>query len=155
MGCRTAAASVACSTSYEPVARYESGLTYAAGELPAGRLDASFGRFAGLDPVLRAGLEHQPVRFEPMAVVLPEDHPLAELEAVPVGALAGESVYAGAGNPRTPEWTDLARALFEGRGVVVAPPHRSPSGTRSSSGSGRRPGRRFSRWWIFQPCPRR
>jgi len=107
---------------HELMARYESGLTYAAGELLAGRLDASFGRFAGLEPVLRAGLEHQPVRFEPMAVVLPEEHPLAVLEAVPVGALAGEAVYAGAGNPRTPEWTELARALFEGRGVKVAPP---------------------------------
>ncbi|MDN0197167.1 LysR family transcriptional regulator [Streptomyces sp. S.PNR 29] len=105
----------------ELMARYESGLTGAAGELLAGRLDASFGRFAGLPPALRAGLEHQPVRYEPMAVVLPEDHPLASLEAVPLAALAGESVYAGAGNPRTPEWTDLARLLFEGRGIAVAP----------------------------------
>lgn len=31
-------------------------------------------------------------------------------------------MYAGAGNPRTPEWTDLARRLFEGRGISVAPP---------------------------------
>jgi hypothetical protein len=31
-------------------------------------------------------------------------------------------VYAGAGNPRTPEWTDLARLLFEGRGIEVAAP---------------------------------
>jgi DNA-binding transcriptional LysR family regulator len=106
----------------ELMARFESGLTHAAGELLAGRLDASFGRFAGLDPALRAGLDHQPVRCEPMAVVLPEDHPLAELEAVPLAALAGEAVYAGAGNPRTPEWTDLARRLFEGRGIEVAPP---------------------------------
>ncbi|GCB48883.1 LysR family transcriptional regulator [Streptomyces sp. NL15-2K] len=107
---------------HELMARYESGLTYAAGELLAGRLDASFGRFAGLSPALRAGLDHQPVRYEPMAVLLPEDHPLAALEAVPLSALAGEAVYAGAGNPRTPEWTDLARRLFEGRGIEVAPP---------------------------------
>jgi DNA-binding transcriptional LysR family regulator len=106
----------------ELMARFESGLTHAAGELLAGRLDASFGRFAGLDPALRAGLDHQPVRYEPMAVVLPEDHPLAGMEAVPVAALAGEAVYAGAGNPRTPEWTDLARRLFEGRGIEVAAP---------------------------------
>ncbi|MGW0335694.1 LysR family transcriptional regulator [Streptomyces sp. NPDC003011] len=106
----------------ELMARYESGLTYAAGEVLAGRLDASFGRFAGLAPALRADLDHQPVRYEPMAVVLPEDHPLAALEAVPLCALAGEAVYAGAGNPRTPEWTDLARQLFEGHGVEVAPP---------------------------------
>ncbi|MEV0636842.1 LysR family transcriptional regulator [Streptomyces sp. NPDC050619] len=107
---------------HELMARYESGLAHAAGELLAGRLDASFGRFAGLDPALRAGLAQQPVRYEPMAVVLPQDHRLAALDAVPLDALAGESVYAGAGNPRTPEWTDLAHRLFEGRGIDVAPP---------------------------------
>ncbi|MYR40718.1 LysR family transcriptional regulator, partial [Streptomyces sp. SID5910] len=106
----------------ELMARYESGLTGAAAELLAGRLDASFGRFAGLPPALRAGLGHQPVRYEPMAVVLPEDHPLAPLPEVPLAALAGETVYAGAGNPRTPEWTDLGHRLFEGRGIEVAPP---------------------------------
>ncbi|MGC9536299.1 LysR family transcriptional regulator [Streptomyces sp. UG1] len=107
---------------HELMARYESGLTGAAADLIAGRLDASFGRFAGLDPALRAGLDHQPVRFEPMAILLPEDHPLAEMERVPLAALAGESVYAGAGNARTPEWTDLAHRLFEGRGIEVAAP---------------------------------
>ncbi|MBB4714854.1 DNA-binding transcriptional LysR family regulator [Streptomyces luteogriseus] len=107
---------------HELMARYESGLTGAAGELLAGRLDASFGRFAGLDPALRAGLDHQPVRFEPMAVVLPEDHRLAAWESVPLAELAGESIYAGAGNPRTPEWTGLARLLFEGRDIEIAPP---------------------------------
>ncbi|GAA2304935.1 LysR family transcriptional regulator StgR [Streptomyces hawaiiensis] len=107
---------------HELMARYESGLTGAAGDLLAGRLDASFGRFAGLDPALRTGLDHQPVRFEPMAVVLPEDHRLAALESVPLAELAGESVYAGAGNPRTPEWTGLARLLFEGRNIDIAPP---------------------------------
>ncbi|MFH8464014.1 LysR family transcriptional regulator [Streptomyces sp. NPDC017991] len=106
----------------ELMARFESGLTGAAAELLAGRLDASFGRFAGLGPAVRARLEQQPVRYERMAVVLPEGHHLAALDAVPLDALAGERVYAGAGNPRTLEWTDLARQLFEGRGIEVAPP---------------------------------
>ncbi|MET8582604.1 LysR family transcriptional regulator [Streptomyces collinus] len=106
----------------ELMARYESGLTGAAGELLAGRLDASFGRFAGLEPALRSGLEQQPVRWEPMAVVLPDDHPLAPLPEVPVAALAGETVYAGAGNPRTREWTDLALHLFEEHGIRLASP---------------------------------
>ncbi|MEU1197172.1 LysR family transcriptional regulator [Streptomyces sp. NPDC005813] len=106
----------------ELMARFESGLTGAAQDLLTGRLDASFGRFAGLDPAVRARLEQQPVRYEPMAVLLPEDHPLAALEAVPLAALAGETVYAGAGNPRTLEWTDLAHHLFEGRGIALAPP---------------------------------
>ncbi|MFI9764088.1 LysR family transcriptional regulator [Streptomyces sp. NPDC051963] len=107
---------------HELMARFESGLTGAAGELVAGRLDASFGRYAGLDPALRAQLDHQPVRYEPMAVVLPEDHRLAGSDVVTLDALAGETVYAGAGNPRTPEWTDLAHRLFEGRGIEVAAP---------------------------------
>ncbi|MFI2200580.1 LysR family transcriptional regulator [Streptomyces sp. NPDC020192] len=106
----------------ELMARYESGLTGAAELMLSGRLDVSFGRFAGLDPALRSGLSHQPVRYEPMAVVLPEDHRLAALPEVPVSALAGEAVYAGAGNPRTPEWTDLASRLFAEHGIRLAPP---------------------------------
>lgn len=107
---------------HELMARYESGLTGAAAELLAGRLDVSFGRFAGLSPALRAGLDHQLVRYEPMALVLSEDHWLAPLAEIPLHALAGETVYAGAGNARTPEWTDLAHRLFAGRGIEVAPP---------------------------------
>ncbi|MGW0763917.1 LysR family transcriptional regulator [Streptomyces sp. NPDC002676] len=106
----------------ELMARYESGLTGAAAELLAGHLDASFGRYAGLDASLRSAMAHQPVRYEPMALVLPEDHHLAALPTVPLSALAGETVYAGAGNPRTREWTDLARGLFEPRNIRVAPP---------------------------------
>jgi DNA-binding transcriptional LysR family regulator len=106
----------------ELMARYESGLTGAAEQILAGRLDVSFGRFAGLDPALRSGLEHRPVRCEAMAVLLPEDHALAALPEVPVSALAGETVYAGAGNPRTPEWTDLASCLFAEHGIRLAPP---------------------------------
>ncbi|GGU67577.1 LysR family transcriptional regulator [Streptomyces lavendofoliae] len=106
----------------ELMARYESGLTGAAAEILAGRLDVSFGRFAGLAPAVRARLSAQPVRWEPMAVLLPDDHPLACRPEVELDALAGESVYAGAGNPATREWTDLAERLFAGRGIKVAPP---------------------------------
>ncbi|MFD8915410.1 LysR family transcriptional regulator [Streptomyces sp. NPDC059575] len=107
---------------HELTARYESGLTKAADGMLAGRLDASFGRFAGLDPAVRARLGHQPVRYEPMAVFLPEDHPLAALPEVPVRALAGATVYAGAGNAGTREWTGLARQLFERYGILPASP---------------------------------
>ncbi|MFI1647869.1 LysR family transcriptional regulator [Streptomyces avidinii] len=106
----------------ELMARWESGLTYAAAEVAAGRLDVSFGYAAGLDPVWRSRIAHRPVRYEPLAVLLPEAHPLAGRPTVPLDALAGETVYAGAGNPRTPEWTGLARELFAGRGILMAPP---------------------------------
>ncbi|WP_256103135.1 LysR family transcriptional regulator [Streptomyces sp. ODS05-4] len=106
----------------ELMARYGSGLTGAVAEMAAGRIDVAFGRFAGLEARARAGLEAQPVRYEPMAVLLPADHPLAGRAAVELDALTGETVYAGAGNPATPEWTDLAARLFAGRGIAVAPP---------------------------------
>ncbi|MGW6707372.1 LysR family transcriptional regulator [Streptomyces sp. NPDC054956] len=106
----------------ELMARFESGLTHAAAEIAAGRLDVSFGYADGLDPALRARLAQSPVRYEPLAVVLPDGHPLAALDSVPLDALAGETVYAGAGNPRTVEWTGLARELFAGRGIEPAPP---------------------------------
>ncbi|GAA2954303.1 MULTISPECIES: LysR family transcriptional regulator [Streptomycetaceae] len=106
----------------ELMARFESGLTWAAGEVLAGRLDVSFGRAAGLDPGVLARLSVQPVRYEPMAVLLPRDHPLAGREVVALADLAGETVYAGAGNARTREWTDLAAQLFAEWGIVLAPP---------------------------------
>lgn len=107
----------------ELMARFESGLTHAAAEVAAGRLDVAFGYVGGLEPALRARLDHVPVRYEPLAVLLPDGHPLAGSGGpVAVGALAGERVYAGAGNPRTLEWTRLARELFEGRGIALAPP---------------------------------
>ncbi|MFB6437243.1 LysR family transcriptional regulator [Streptomyces sp. NPDC056411] len=108
--------------SCELVARFHSGLTGAAAELLDGRLDVSFGRFAGLPPAVRAGLAHQPVRLEPMAVLLRADHPLAARPEVPLAELAGETLYAAAGNPRTAEWTELAARLFAGRGIAMAEP---------------------------------
>ncbi|MGP4112917.1 LysR family transcriptional regulator [Streptomyces sp. 4N509B] len=107
----------------EFVARFLSGLTGAAAEIAAGRLDVSFGRIAGLDPAARSGLDHRLIRQERVAVLLPEDHPLAALAEVPLGALAGETLYAGAGNPDTAEWTDYARRLFAGSGVRLAAPY--------------------------------
>lgn len=106
----------------ELMARFESGLTHAAAEIVAGRLDVSFGYADGLDPALRSRLALAPVRYEPLAVILPDGHPLAARDRVPLDALAGETVYAGAGNPRTLEWTGLARELFAGRGIEQAPP---------------------------------
>lgn len=106
----------------EFVARYVSGLTGAATELVAGRLDVSFGRFAGLPAGVRSRLDQRVVRCERVAVALPRDHRLASLPEVPLAALADETLYAAVGNPDTAEWTDFARALFEGREVRLAPP---------------------------------
>ncbi|MGK5529457.1 LysR family transcriptional regulator [Streptomyces sp. URMC 129] len=106
----------------EFVARFHSGLARGAAEIAGGRVDVSFGRVAGLSPAVRAGLRHRLVRYERVAVVLPDGHPLAALPEVPLAALAGETLYAAAGNDETTEWTDYARALFAGRGIGLAAP---------------------------------
>ena len=106
----------------EFVARYYGGLAGAARDLTLGRLDVSFGRFAGLAPTERSGLSHRLVRHERVAVLLPDTHPLADRPEVPLSALAGEILYAGAGNADTTEWTDYARSLFAGRGIQLAAP---------------------------------
>ncbi|MEU1826475.1 LysR family transcriptional regulator [Streptomyces abikoensis] len=106
----------------ELVARYQSGLTGAVERILAGRLDVSFGRVGGLSADVRAGLEFLPVRLERMTVLLPDDHRLAGCDRVSLDALRGETLYAGAGNPDTAEWTDLAERLFAGRGIAVAEP---------------------------------
>ncbi|MFD8617381.1 LysR family transcriptional regulator [Streptomyces sp. NPDC059513] len=106
----------------ELMARFESGLTWAASEILAGRLDVSFGRAAGLAPGVRAGLSVQPVRYEPMALMLPASHPLAGREVIPLSELSGTTVYAGAGNERTREWTELAALLFAAWDIELAPP---------------------------------
>ncbi|MBO8195892.1 LysR family transcriptional regulator [Streptomyces oryzae] len=114
----------------EFVARYYSGLTAAAADILAGRLDVAFGRVAGLPGETLTGLEHQLVRYERVAVLLPEGHPLAGRAQVPLAALEGETLYAGAGNPDTAEWTSYARALFAGRGIRLAAPFPKIEGER-------------------------
>lgn len=131
---------------HELMARYESGLTYAAGELLAGRVDASFGRFAGLAPALRTGLDHQPVRYEPMAVVLPEHHPLAPLPEVPLAALAGETCTRAPGIRGHRSGPTSHTACSRDGASKWLHPFRWPSGRRSSGGSWTRRDIRCSPW---------
>lgn len=121
-GPRVLAAAREAAPGLEFVPRFHSGLTRAATEIMDGRLDISFGRVAGLPQSVRDGLEHQLIRYDQLAVHLPPDHRLTALPHVPLAALAGETVYAAAGNEDTTEWTDYARTLFAGRGIKLAPP---------------------------------
>ncbi|MEZ0096036.1 DNA-binding transcriptional LysR family regulator [Streptacidiphilus sp. EB129] len=105
------------------VVHTHSGLAGAVREMMDGRLDISFGRVAGLPPEVQAALQHRLVRFDPLAVLMPTDHKLAALPQVPLAALAGEILYAAAGNQDTTEWTDYAHQLCLGRGIELAPPY--------------------------------
>ncbi|GAA3488630.1 LysR family transcriptional regulator [Streptomyces cremeus] len=128
----------------ELVARFHTGLTGAAREILDGSLDASFGRFAGLDPAVTARLSHRPVRFERLAVLLPEDHPLSANDRVPLKALAGRTLYAAAGNPSAAEWTDLALRLFAGHDIRLAEPFPEIEGPEEFMRVVRKRG-----WWVL------
>ncbi|MFI5806178.1 LysR family transcriptional regulator [Streptomyces sp. NPDC051561] len=128
----------------ELVARFHTGLTGAAREILDGRLDVSFGRFAGLAPAVAEQLAHCPVRYERMTVLLPEDHPLCAQDRVPLDALRGKTLYVAAGNPDAAEWTDLAGRLFATHGIHPAEPFPQIEGPEEFIRVVRKRG-----WWVL------
>ncbi|MFI6153110.1 LysR family transcriptional regulator [Kitasatospora sp. NPDC051170] len=112
----------------ELLARFHGGLAAAAAELLAHRLDAAFGRFAGLPVQARGQLAQVPVRLEPMAVMVAAAHPLADRTVLRPADLTGHPVDVCAGNPATTEWTDLGLRLLREHGLTAAEPHVPPVG---------------------------
>ncbi|MDH6111260.1 DNA-binding transcriptional LysR family regulator [Kitasatospora sp. MAP12-15] len=125
---RILAAARAADPQAELLARYHGGLAAAARELIAGRLDVSFGCFSGLPTVLRERLSHLPVRLERLALMLPQDHPLAGPGAVRIAELVGHPVDICAGNPATTEWTGFGQRLLAAHGLTAAAPYAPPVG---------------------------
>jgi DNA-binding transcriptional LysR family regulator len=108
----------------ELVARFHGGFGAALAALLAGRLDVAFGRSEGLgQPFPAEQLARRLVRLEPLALLLPEEHPLAALDEVPLAALRGTQVDASAGNDQAPEWVDLAVQLLAAFGAEPSPAH--------------------------------
>jgi hypothetical protein len=56
------------------------------------------------------------VRYEPLALLIPDGHPLVVLPEVPCDSLRGMEIDASAGNEDAPEWVDLAVSLLEAFG---------------------------------------
>jgi DNA-binding transcriptional LysR family regulator len=108
----------------ELVGRFHGGLGAALHLLLAGGLDVAFGRSEGLGrPFPDEQLCRRLVRLEPLALLLPEEHPLVALEAVPMEALRGTQVDISAGNEQAPEWVDLGMRLLAAFGAEPSPPH--------------------------------
>lgn len=97
----------------EFIARFRTGTESAIPLIGAGDLDVGFGR----EPRLPAGLNRQPVRYEPLAVLLPEDHRLAALSAVPLEGLRDSRVCSRAGDHVTAGWEQAVLQLLEPFGV--------------------------------------
>ncbi|MET9178100.1 LysR family transcriptional regulator [Kitasatospora aureofaciens] len=112
----------------ELLARFHGGLAAAAAELLAHRLDASFGRFAGLPAPVRGQLAQLPVRLERISVMMADTHPLARRPVLRPAELAGHPVDICAGNPATTEWADLGARLLREHGLAAAEPYVPPVG---------------------------
>lgn len=103
--------------------RFHGGFTAAMAELLSHRLDVAFGRGSGGDRHFPQQLSRRLVRLEPLALLLPDDHPLAELPAIPMAAIAGRTIDTSAGNPQAPEWVELGAELLGEYGGTPAPEH--------------------------------
>ena len=118
---------------FEFTQRYSGGVGAALRQLLAGRLDVAFGRTEGLGRPFPAELTRRLVRYEPLALLILDDHPLAELPEVPCDRLRGVEIDASAGNEDAPEWVDLAIALVEAFGGRASPPHPHVIGTNETA----------------------
>ena len=122
-GVRVLEAARAAAPDFEFRGRYGGGLGSAAARILAGDLDVAFGRVDWIGRAAAAPLEPRLVRFEPLALLLPADHELAALPAVPLGALGGVEIDANLYDPASPEWGDLARQFLALAGARSTPPH--------------------------------
>lgn len=130
----------------ELMARYESGLTGAAAELLAGRLDASFGRFAGLPR--RCGRDSATSRSatSPWRSSCPRTTPWPRCPRCRSPRWRARPCTPGPatrGRRSGPTWDT---ACSRGAASPWRHPFRWPSGTRSSSGSWTRRAIRSSPW---------
>jgi DNA-binding transcriptional LysR family regulator len=111
------------------VARFQGGFGAALQLLLAGRLDVAFGRSEGAGQRFPSNqLVRRLVRLEPLALLLPAEHPLAASDAVPMAALDGMELDTSAGNEQAPEWVDLGASLSAAFGAVPSPPHPHAAG---------------------------
>jgi DNA-binding transcriptional LysR family regulator len=102
-------------------ARFHGGFGAAFTALVAGRVDVAFGRCPA--DALTPNLARRVVRFEPLALLLPDDHALASRSEIPLSLIQGMTIDTSAGNPEAPEWVDLGASLAVEFGATPAPEH--------------------------------
>jgi DNA-binding transcriptional LysR family regulator len=113
--------------------RFGGGMGAALPRLLAGRLDVAFGRTEGLGQSFPAELTRRLVRYEPLALLIPDAHPLAALAEVPLERLRGTEIDASVGNDDAPEWVELAVSLLEAFGAHPSPAHLHVIGTSETA----------------------
>ncbi|MFF3747182.1 LysR family transcriptional regulator [Streptomyces kronopolitis] len=95
------------------------GMAAALPRLLTGELDLAFGRPFGLGRPLGAALATMPVGLDPIGVVLPTGHPLADRDEVPLAALADHPLLIHSAD-ESAEWHDWADQAVAAFGLKVA-----------------------------------
>jgi DNA-binding transcriptional LysR family regulator len=103
--------------------RYSGGTGEALDRLATGRLDVVLGRVTWLDAPPMPSIESVLFRLEPLALLLPAEHPLAQREVVPVRSLQGLEIDGLPPHAGTPEWADLIIQFFALSGSHSTAPH--------------------------------
>jgi len=103
--------------------RHSAGTGTALQRLVAGRLDIVFGRVDWLEATPLPTLDRVLVRLEPLSVLLPAEHPLARLDAVPIRSLRGLEIDGLPPHDEAPEWADLVRQFLALSGAHSTAPH--------------------------------
>ena len=113
--------------------RYTGGTGAALERLEEGSLDVVFGRVDWLGARAMPTLTHVLIRLEPLALLLPGGHPLAQHPAVPVRSLQGLEIDGVPTTSDAPEWTDLMLQFFALSGAHSTPPHPPAIGPEEAS----------------------
>jgi len=100
-------------------ARFHTGVENGVSLVRSGALDVTFGRA----PAASRQLQSQLVRYERFAVLLPEQHPLAGREHIPLAQLRDSGVCFRAGDQATPGWEDAALQLLAPLGIDATSAH--------------------------------
>jgi len=103
--------------------RYGGGVGGVLDRLRGGDIDVVLGRLDWLDQPAMDDVVRLPIRLEPLAVLLPAAHPLAERSAIPLALLRGQEIDANPATPTAPEWGDLVRQFLVLTGSRPTPPH--------------------------------
>jgi DNA-binding transcriptional LysR family regulator len=103
--------------------RYGGGMGSAMRRLAAAELDIALGRadWRGRPPY--PGTDREVVRFEPLALLVPHQHPLAQVERITPDLLAGHEIDVNTADPDAPEWSDLAVQFLALSGAFATAAH--------------------------------
>lgn len=103
--------------------RFGSGVGTSLERLRSGEVDVVFGRLDWLGQGPMDDIARRSLRLEPLAVLLPASHPLADLSEIPLEVLRGQEIDADPTTTVAPEWADLVRQFLALTGARPTPPH--------------------------------